>query len=71
MAYGHAERNLAAIRLLETETREFLRDCSHSLSVEQAERLCEAAESAAVRLRSIDAPAGSMSQALSRVRNTA
>lgn len=45
MAYGHAERTLAAIRLLEAETRELLARQEH-LDPEQAEWLREAADSA-------------------------
>jgi triphosphoribosyl-dephospho-CoA synthetase len=50
MAYGHAERTLATIRLLEAETRELLARQEH-LDPEQAEWLCQAAESASRRLR--------------------
>ena len=49
MAYGHAERTLAAIRLLEAETRELLARQEH-LDPEQTEWLREAAESASMRL---------------------
>jgi hypothetical protein len=49
MAYGHAERTLAAIRLLEAETRELLNGLEH-LDPEQRQWLQDAAESAAVRL---------------------
>ena len=49
MPYGHAERTLATIRLLEAETRELLsrREC---LTPEQAQWLRETADSAARRL---------------------
>ena len=50
MAYGHAERTLATIRLLEAETRELLSRQKH-LEPEQAEWLREAAESASRHLR--------------------
>jgi hypothetical protein len=40
MAYGHAERTLAAIRLLEAETRELLGDPAR-LSPEQSQWLRE------------------------------
>jgi triphosphoribosyl-dephospho-CoA synthetase len=49
MPYGHAERTLATIRLLEAETRDLLARQEH-LDPEQAEWLCEAAESASRRL---------------------
>jgi hypothetical protein len=49
MAYGHAERTLATIRLLEAETRELLAGQEH-LDPEQAEWLREAADSASRRL---------------------
>ena len=49
MAYGHAERTLATIRLLEAETRELLARQEH-LDPEQAEWLRQAAESASRRL---------------------
>jgi hypothetical protein len=49
MAYGHAERTLATIRLLEAETRELL-SRQENLDPEQAACLHEAAESAARRL---------------------
>ena len=51
MAYGHAERTLATIRLLEAETRELL-SREEQLDPELAERLRAAAESASRRLRS-------------------
>jgi len=54
MAYGHAERTLAAIRLLEAETRELLAGQEH-LDPEQAEWLREAADSASRRLCSASA----------------
>ncbi len=54
MAYGHAERNLAAIRLLETETRELL-SSSVQLSPEQSRWLQAAADSASRRLQSAHA----------------
>jgi hypothetical protein len=47
-SYGHAERTLATIRLLEAETRELLCREEH-LDPEQAEWLREAAESASQR----------------------
>jgi len=49
MAYGHAERTLAAIRLLEAETRELLNSTAH-LDAEQRQWLAEAADAAARRL---------------------
>ena len=51
MSYGHAERTLATIRLLEAETRELLsrQEC---LTPEQERWLREAADSAAWRLNS-------------------
>lgn len=45
MAYGHAERTLAAIRLLEAETREFLA-AQPELDAEQAAWLRDAAQTA-------------------------
>jgi hypothetical protein len=54
MGYGHAERTLATIRLLEAETRELLSRQEH-LDPEQAQWLREAAESTSRRLRSADA----------------
>jgi hypothetical protein len=45
MAYGHAERTLATIRLLEAETRDLLSRREH-LDQEQAEWLRDTAESA-------------------------
>jgi len=54
MAYGHAERTLATIRLLEAETRELLARQEH-LDPEQAEWLREAAESASRRLYAVRA----------------
>ena len=56
MTYGHAERTLAAIRLLEAETRELLNSLEQ-LDSEQARWLHDAADSAAHRLQSAD-PAG-------------
>jgi hypothetical protein len=50
MGYGHAERTLATIRLLEAETRELLSRQEH-LDPEQAQWLRDAAESATRRLR--------------------
>jgi hypothetical protein len=50
MTYGHAERTLATIRLLEAETRDLL--CrQEDLDPEYAQWLREAAESASRRLR--------------------
>jgi hypothetical protein len=43
MAYGHAERTLATIRLLEAETRDLL-SRQEQLDPEQAEWLREATE---------------------------
>ena len=51
MAYGHAERTLATIRLLEAETRELLSRQKY-LEPEHAEWLRQAAESASRRLHS-------------------
>ena len=56
MAYGHAERTLATISLLEAETRELL-SRRERLDPEQAEWLREAADSASRRLRRADAAA--------------
>lgn len=50
MAYGHAERTLAAIKLLQSETIEFLRSQQH-LDPEQQQWLRDAAESASRRLQ--------------------
>jgi hypothetical protein len=50
MAYGHAERTLATIRLLEAETTDLLSRQEH-LDPEQADWLREAAEAASRRLR--------------------
>ena len=50
MTYGHAERTLATIRLLEAETRDLLCRQEH-LDPEHAQWLREAAESASRRLR--------------------
>jgi hypothetical protein len=55
MAYGHAERTLATIRLLEAETRELL-SRQERLNPEQAEWLRDAAESASRRPPSGSAP---------------
>lgn len=49
MAYGHAERTLATIRLLEAETRELLSRQEH-LDPEQERWLREVADSASLRL---------------------
>jgi hypothetical protein len=54
MTYGHAERTLAAVRLLEAETRELLSGLDH-LDPEHARWLRDAAESASLRLRSAGA----------------
>jgi hypothetical protein len=51
MAYGHAERTLAAIRLLETETRELLSSLAR-LEPEHRQWLQDVADSAAQRLAS-------------------
>ena len=53
MAYGHAERTLAAIRLLETQTAELLYSLPW-LDAEQASWLKEAVEA---RSRTVHAPA--------------
>jgi hypothetical protein len=50
MAYGHAERTLATIRLLEAETRDLLAGREH-LNPEQAEWLRDTAESASGPVR--------------------
>jgi hypothetical protein len=50
MAYGHAERTLAAIRLLEAETRELLNGVDR-LEPEHVRWLRDAADSASVRLQ--------------------
>ncbi len=50
MAYGHAERTLAAIRLLEAETRELLNGLEH-LDPEHVQWLQDAVESASLRLQ--------------------
>jgi hypothetical protein len=55
MAYGHAERTLAAIRLLEAETRELLSSPVH-LDPEHRQWLQDAADTAAQRLRSAGEP---------------
>jgi len=49
MAYGHAERTLATIRMLEAETMELLSGREH-LDPEQAEWLRDVAESAELSL---------------------
>ena len=54
MAYGHAERTLAAIRLLETQTAELLYSLPW-LDGEQANWLKEARQA---RSRTMNAPAG-------------
>ena len=54
MAYGHAERTLAAIRLLETQTAELLY-CLPWLDAEQSSWLKEAKQA---RPRAVHAPAG-------------
>jgi len=56
MTYGHAERTLATIRLLEADTRDLLSRQEH-LDPEHAQWLREAAESASRRLCSA-APQG-------------
>jgi hypothetical protein len=48
MTYGHAERTLAAIRLLEAETRTLLDDLDE-LSPEQAQWLDDVGEAASRR----------------------
>lgn len=50
MAYGHAERTLAAIRLLEAETRDLLNGLEH-LDPEHVQWLRDAVESASQRLQ--------------------
>jgi hypothetical protein len=50
MAYGHAERTLATIRLLEAETRELLAS-QDQLDPEEAQWLRDAAESATRQLQ--------------------
>jgi hypothetical protein len=55
VAYGHAERTLAAIRLLETQTAELLYSLPR-LDAEQASWLKEAVEA---RSRTVHAPADS------------
>ena len=54
MAYGHAERTLAAIRLLETQTAELLYSLPW-LDAEQSNWLKEAKQA---RSRAVYAPAG-------------
>ena len=65
MAYGHAERTLAAIRLLEAETRELLSRREH-LDPDQAQWLRETAEAASRRLRcaGVATPANDQSAAV-------
>jgi len=50
MTYGHAERTLATIRLLEAETVQLLNSADH-LDPEQEQWLREAAESASRRVK--------------------
>jgi len=66
MTYGHAERTLATIRLLEAETRELLCGLGH-LDPEHAQWLRDAAESASRRLRSANAATLADDQACVRV----
>ena len=54
MAYGHAERTLAAIRLLETQTAELLYSLPW-LDAEQANWLKESRQACS---RAVNAPAG-------------
>ena len=54
MAYGHAERTLAAIRLLETQTAELLSSLPR-LDAEQSNWLNEAKQA---RLRAVHPPTG-------------
>jgi len=56
MAYGHAERTLAAIRLLEAETRELLSSPAR-LDPEHRQWLQDAADTAAQRLQPAGEPA--------------
>jgi len=56
MAYGHAERTLAAIRLLEAETRELLSSSLVHLDPAHTRWLQDAADAAARRLQSADEP---------------
>jgi hypothetical protein len=56
MAYGHAERTLAAIRLLEAETRELLNSGLVRLDTQQTQWLQDAADAAARRLQSAEEP---------------
>lgn len=56
MAYGHAERTLATIRLLEAETRELLATQDH-LDPEETQWLHDAAESARCFQRCSPSPA--------------
>jgi len=62
MAYGHAERTLATIRLLEAETRELLSRQEH-LDPEQAEWVRDTAESTSRRPRSGSTPRPTYDQA--------
>jgi hypothetical protein len=62
MAYGHAERTLATIRLLEAETRELL-SREEQRDPELAKWLRTAAESASRRLRSGSATGPTYGQA--------
>ena len=55
MAYGHAERTLAAIRLLETQTAELLLYSLPRLDAEQSNWLKEAKQACP---RAVHAPAG-------------
>jgi hypothetical protein len=65
MAYGHAERTLATIRLLEAETRELLAR-QERLDPEQAEWLREAADSPSRRVCSGSAAGLTHGQAVLR-----
>ena len=56
MAYGHAERTLAAIRLLEDETRDLL-NSQHQLDAEQAQWLRDTTRSASRRFHGVNATA--------------
>jgi hypothetical protein len=56
MAYGHAERTLAAIRLLEAETRDLL-DSQDRLDAEQAQWLRDTTRSASRRFHGVNATA--------------
>jgi len=61
MPYGHAERNLAAIRLLEAETRQLLSG-PVQLDPGHAQWLRNAADSASRRLRSARADRPAVSE---------